>query len=439
MAKKTVITAIDIGTEKVCTLIASCPPDSDTIQVLGASSIPSKGMKKSQIVDLDDTIDVLTKSIDSAERMAGFGVTSAYVSLSGSQISSQNSKGVVAVANPNGEIQESDVARVVEAARAVSLPSSREIVHVIPKQFQVDGQDGIKDPIGMSGVRLEVEAHIITVSSIAVRNLTKCLAEVGISVSGFVFSGLASSLSTLTETEKELGVVLLDIGAGSTSMSVFVEGGMTYSTVFPIGARHITQDIALGAHVSLAFAEKIKLFLSGSGLVSTKALASETRDERKERLKREDTIDGRSIGVDDAPTLSRKVVIENIMVPRMREIFTMVGKELEKEKLFTLVPAGVVLTGGGAMSTEILEVCRRTLSLSCRVGIPSGVSGLLDDVENPSYACATGLILYGKKLGGEEVRANRQGGGDGSIVSVILSKIHGIIAKLISLAQSLLP
>ncbi len=437
MAKKTVITAIDIGTEKVCTLIASCPPDSDTIQVLGACSVESKGIKKSQIVDLEDTIEVLTKSLDGAERMAGFGVSSAYISLSGSQISSQNSKGVVAVANPNGEIQESDVARVVEAARAISLPSSREIVHVIPKQFQVDGQDGIKDPVGMSGVRLEVEAHIITVSSIAVRNLTKCLSEVGITVSGFVFSGLASSLSVLTETEKELGVVLLDIGAGSTSMSVFVEGGMTYSTVFPIGARHITQDIALGAHVSLASAEKIKLYLSRSAPVEGRAKASETREERRDRLKKEDEIDGKTIGIDDAPMLSRKVLTDNIMVPRMREIFSLVGKELEKEKLFPLVPAGVVLTGGGALSADMMEVCRRTLSLSCRVGMPEGITGLLDDAQNPSYACATGLILYGKKMGGEEVRANRKGGG--SFVDGIASKVQDIAHKGLSLFQSLLP
>lgn len=438
MARQTVLTAIDIGTEKICTLIVGKNPDSGELQVLGTASVPSKGIKKSQIVDLDDTIESITKSLDAAERMAGFGVSSAYISLSGSQISSQNSKGVVAVANPDGEITANDVDRVIEAARAISLPSSREIVHVIPRQFQVDGQDGIRDPVGMSGVRLEAEAHIITISSIAMRNLTKCLLEVGISVSGFVFSGLASALSTLSETEKELGVVLLDIGAGSTSMAVFVEGSLTYSAVFPIGARHVTQDIALGAHVSLASAEKIKLYLSSLPPESP-APVGETRDQRRERLKRDDEIDGRTIGVEDAGTLSRKLLVENIMVPRLREIFSMVGKELEKEKLYTLVPAGVVITGGGAATAGIVEICKRTLSLSTRIGVPTGVKGLLDDIESPSYAAAVGLVLYGQKGGGEEVKRLSSQGSDGSIGDVLRIKFSGITDKLLALIKSLLP
>jgi cell division protein FtsA len=442
MPKQTVITAIDIGTEKICTLIVGTTSDGEGLQVLGISSVPSRGIKKSQIIDLDDTIECITKSLDGAERMAGFGVTSAYISLSGSQISSQNSKGVVAVANPDGEISPSDVDRVIEAARAISLPSSREIVHVIPRSFQVDGQDGIKDPVGMSGIRLEAEAHIITVSSIALRNLTKCLSEVGISVSGFVFSGLSSALSTLTETEKELGVVTLDLGAGSTSMAVFVEGALTYSCVLPIGARHITQDIALGTHVSLASAEKIKLYLSHSAAES-EAPVGETRDQRRDRLKREDEIDPRAVGIEDAERLSRKIILENIMFPRMREIFEMVGKELEKEKLFSLVPAGIVLTGGGAQTAGMVEVCKRTLSLSTRVGEPSGITGLLDDIENPQYAAAVGLVLYGRKQGGEEIRAGRGGksskGGSGSLPSVITSKLSGLMEKALTLFKSLLP
>ncbi len=436
MARQTAITAIDIGTEKVCTLIVGIGEQSGALQVLGVSSVPSKGIKKSQIVDLEDTIESITKSLDSAERMAGFGVSSAYVSLSGSQIGSQNSKGVVAVANPEGEISQSDVSRVIEAARAISLPSSREIVHVIPREFQVDGQEGIKDPIGMSGIRLEAEAHIISVSSIALRNLTKCLSEVGISVNSFVFSGLASSLSCLSETEKELGVVLLDIGAGSTSMAVYVEGALTYSCVLPVGARHITQDIALGSHVSLASAEKIKMFLSTMPPESP-ATPGETRDQRRERLKRDDEIDAQKVGVDDADFLSRKVLVESIMMPRMREIFEMVGKELEKEKLFPLVPAGVVLTGGGALTTGMVDVCKRTLSLSTRIGAPTGVQGLLDDLDSPQFATSVGLVLYGAKDGGEQVRTSR-GGGPG-VGSNLSSAASGIVGKIVGLLKSLLP
>lgn len=440
MAKTTAITAIDIGTDKICTLIVGRTSDGEGLQVLGVSSVPSKGIKKSQIVDLEDTIDSITKSLDAAERMAGFGVSNAYVSISGAQIGSQNSKGVVAVANPEGEISSADVSRVIEAARAISLPSSREIVHVIPREFQVDGQEGIKDPVGMSGVRLEAEAHIITVSSIALRNLTKCLSEVGISVSSFVFSGLASSLASLSETEKELGVVLLDIGAGSTSMAVYVEGALTYSCVLPIGARHITQDIALGSHVSLASAEKIKLALSSLPPESP-AVPGETRDQRRERLRRDDEIDARQFGIEDADILSRRVLVDNIMVPRMREIFEMVGKELEKEKLFPLVPAGVVLSGGGALTTHMAEVCKRTLSLSTRVAEPSGVTGLLDDLDSPQFATAVGLILYGARDGGEEVRVSTRGGGgsNGSLGSVIASKAGGVGEKIFSLLKSLLP
>ncbi len=433
MPRQTAITAIDIGTDKICTLIVGRGADGSTLQVLGVSSVPSKGIKKSQIVDLEDTIESITKSLDAAERMAGFGVSSAFISLSGSQIGSQNSKGVVAVANPEGEITASDVNRVIEAARAISLPSSREIVHVIPREFQVDGQEGIKDPIGMSGVRLESEAHIISVSSIALRNLTKCLSEVGISVSSFVFSGLASSLSTLSETEKELGVVLLDVGAGSTSMAVYVEGALTYSCVLPVGARHITQDIALGAHVSLASAEKIKLALSAMPPESVPP-TGETREQRRERLKREDELDVRQLGIEDADVVSRKALVENIMMPRMREIFEMVGKELEKEKLFTLVPAGVVITGGGALTTGMGEVCKRTLSLSTRVGTPSGVQGLLEDLDSPQYATSVGLILYGSKDGGEEVKSLRSGAS-----SSLSAKTSGIVEKVLSLLKSLLP
>ncbi|PWU23970.1 cell division protein FtsA, partial [Candidatus Cerribacteria bacterium 'Amazon FNV 2010 28 9'] len=247
MSRQQVISAIDIGTEKICTIIAARDGETGALQVVGIASVPSTGMKKSQVVDLEDVIAAITKSVDSAERMAGFSISNAYVSISGSHIASQNSKGVVAVANPDAEITSDDVRRVIEAARAISLPSAREVIHVIPREFKVDSQDGIKDPIGMSGVRLEAEAHIVTGSATALRNVAKCVSEVGVNISSFVFAGLASSHAVLSETEKELGVVVLDIGAGTTAMAAFVEGALTYSCVLPIGARHITQDIALGS------------------------------------------------------------------------------------------------------------------------------------------------------------------------------------------------
>lgn len=438
MAKQNILSAIDIGTEKICTLIASVSEDTGALQILGAANVPSKGLKKSQIVDLEDAIEAITKSLDAAERMAGFGISSAYVSISGKDLASQNSKGVVAVANPDGEITPDDVRRVIEAARAISLPSSREVIHVLPREYKVDSQDGIKDPVGMSGVRLEAEAHIVTGSSTVQRNISKCVTEVGVNVSGFVFSGLASSYAVLSETEKELGVVVLDIGAGSTAMAVFVEGSLAYSSVLPVGARHITQDIALGSHISLSSAEKVKLCLSLPHSESA-PLKGESREEARERKRRDDEIDARVLGLEEeVQSLSRKTLIETIMYPRLKEMFEMVGTILEKEKLFPLVPAGVVITGGGAMTASIVDVCKRTLSLSTRIGQPVGVRGLVEEIESPVYATAVGLLLYSKKEGGV-VMSTLKGSNVGPVVFGLLSKLQEMLRKLPSIFKSLLP
>jgi cell division protein FtsA len=439
MSRQHIISAIDIGTDKICTIIATKSEETNTLQVLGVASVPSRGIRKSQVVDLDDTIEAITKSLDSAERMAGFSITTAYVSISGTHVASQNSKGVVAVANPDSEITGDDVRRVIEAARAISLPSAREVIHVIPREFKVDSQDGIKDPIGMSGVRLEAEAHIVTGSATALRNVAKCVSEVGVNVSKFVFAGLASSYAVLSETEKELGVVVLDIGAGSTALAAFVDGALTYSCVLPIGARHITQDIALGSHVSLASAEKIKIALSNIPVESA-PVKGESREEARERKRREDELDVHGLGLEeDVHSLSRRTLLENIMYPRMKEMFEMVGAELEKQKLFPLVPAGLVLTGGGSQTAGIVEVCKRTLSMSTRLGIPTGVKGLVDEIEIPSYSSVIGLLLYGAKEGGEEVSAGGMGGKFGSVFSGISTKGLGILGKIPSLIKSLFP
>lgn len=437
MSKQNILSAIDIGTEKVCTLIASVSEETGVLQILGAANVPSRGMRKSQVVDLEDMIEVITKSLDAAERMAGFGISSAYVSISGAHVASQNSKGVVAVANPEGEITLDDIRRVIEAARAISLPSAREVIHVIPREYKVDSQDGIKDPVGMSGVRLEAEAHIVTGSATALRNIAKCVSQVGVNIAGFVFSGLASSYAVLSETEKELGVVVLDIGAGSTSMAAFVEGSLAYSAVLPIGARHITQDIALGSHISLASAEKVKLALSLPAPLFP-AAKGETREQARERKRREDELDARTLGLEEeVQVLSRKTLIETIMYPRLKEMFEMVGAELEKEKLFPLVPAGIVLTGGGAITANIVDACKRTLSMSTRVGVPSGVKGLVEEIESPVYATSVGLLLYGKKEGG--VVATVGGSSVGSVLSSLSSKLINFIKRLPALFKSILP
>lgn len=404
MPRTSVITAIDLGTDKCVTLIATVPEETGTLQVVGVSAVPSKGVKKSTIINLEQVVDTITESLDGAERMAGFDVRSAYVSFSGTHISSQNSKGVVAVASPTQEITQDDVERVIEAARAISLPSDREIIHVVPRDFKVDSQDGIKDPVGMTGVRLEAEAHIVTGMSTAMRNYEKCLHDLGLTVDGFVFSGLAAAEVVLSETEKELGVLVVDIGAGSTSMSAYVEGSLAFSAAIPIGARHITQDIALGCRVSLDNAEKIKLALSSEEQQAIMPIPGESKEELNKRRRKADELDAKALGIDESmEILSKKTLVEGIMVPRMKEIFTLIGQQLSKNGLNAQIPAGLVLTGGGAETIGMTEVAKRVLNLPVRVGRPVQLEGLVNDIQKPSFATSIGLLTYGKRQGGLHV------------------------------------
>ncbi|MCR4324960.1 MAG: cell division protein FtsA, partial [Candidatus Curtissbacteria bacterium] len=261
MTKDKVVVGIDVGSSKVTTLIGVVQEEL-AINIIGVATSPSKGLRKGQVVDIDEAVSSITQSLEAAERMAGYSVGTAFVSVDGTHIESQNSKGVVAVGNQNGEITQEDVLRVVEAARAISLPSTKDILHVIPRNFIVDSQAGIKDPVGMTGVRLEVETHIVTGAATALRNIVKCIGQVGIDVEGLVFSGIASSYSVLTDTEKELGVILVDFGGGTTDVTVFTDGAPVHSSVLPVGARNVTNDLAIGLRISLESAEKIKLALS---------------------------------------------------------------------------------------------------------------------------------------------------------------------------------
>src|SRR3989304_3214559 len=243
MPKDKVVVGIDIGSSKVGTVVATLGEDY-TPNIIGVASYPAKGLRKGQVVDIDEAVHSIAQSVEAAERMAGYSIGTAFVSVDGSHVESQNSKGVVAVSDQSGEISPEAVTRVVEAARAISLPSSREILHVIPRFFVVDSQSGIKDPLGMTGVRMEVETHIITGATTALRNIAKCVSQVGIDVVGLVFSGLAGSYSVLTDTEKELGVVLVDFGGGNTDISIFQDGAPAHCAVLPIGARNVTNDLA---------------------------------------------------------------------------------------------------------------------------------------------------------------------------------------------------
>lgn len=378
-----ILTGIDIGTSKISTLIAKISENEAVPRILGFASIPSRGVKRGQIIDIEKITEVVEESVEKAERMAGQKIERAYVAVGGPHISSLNSHGVVAIAQPEVEITYDDVDRAVEAAKAISLSSTREMIEVIPSEYVVDGQEGIKNPIGMTGVRLEVKTHIITAGITNLRNLERSLSDLGVEEERVVFSGLASSFATISDTEKELGVVLVDIGGGKTDLCLYVEGALVYSSSLPIGARHITNDIAVGLRVSLDSAEKIKLFLV------------EKPSKKYDSLNRKDNLDIKHLNlVEGVSSIDFKTVTEGIIRPRLEEIFEKIYTEIEKSGFLTMVPAGLIVTGGGAQTIGAIPAAKRIIGLSARVGVPTGVTGLVDEVLFPQFATAVGLILY---------------------------------------------
>lgn len=387
MADQQVLVGVDIGSSKIATVIGQIQEES--INILGVSEAPARGIRKGQIVDIEEAASSINASLDAAERMAGYSVDRVFVSLSGIHINSQNSKGIVAISQPQGEIQPIDVDRVLEAAGAISLPSTVTTLHVLPKTFTVDGEPGIKDPVGMTGVRLEVDTHIISANSVSVKNIQRVLEqEAGVGLQGLVFSGLASALAVLTETEKELGVVLVDIGAGITDICIFVDGALAYSSVIPIGARHITNDLAIGLRISLDSAETIKLYLS-------KNYGKKKKDTEDHDIGDEIDLSGLNL-LEDVKKVSQKTLVDGIIRPRLNELFTMIGIEIKKSGFGTQTPAGLVITGGGARTVGAEDAAKRMLSMPVRVGSPLELTGLIDDVENPSFSTAVGLLTYGK-------------------------------------------
>jgi cell division protein FtsA len=383
--KKQLICAVDIGTSKVATVVALFDEEEDKIpKIIGFSSSPSLGIKKGLVIDIEKATEAIEKSIEKAEKMAGYKIDKAFVSVGGPHISSLNSHGLVAITNPNQEINESDVIRVIEAAQAVSLSSTRQIIEVVPCDFTVDGQGGIKNPVGMTGVRLEVDTHIITASQTNIKNIQRCLSDLGIEIEGFVFSGLSSAEAVLTDTEKELGVVLVDIGGGKTDLCLYSEGSLLHSSSLPIGGKHVTNDMAVGLRVSLDSAEKIKIYLSKKmNNLSMKKKISEI-DLSELKLQ------------EDVENISIKTLIDEIINPRLEEIFKLIYEEIEKSGLIKSIPSGLVLTGGGALTIGIMDVAKKVIGLPVRVGVPEKVGGLVDEILNPSYATTIGLILVGK-------------------------------------------
>ena len=376
MPKERIVAGLDIGSSKITTIIATLGTEGK-VSVIGVSSVPSKGIKKGVVVDIDEAVEAIAASLESAERMAGYAVSSAYVLVNGTHISSLNSHGVVAVAHQEGEISPSDVARVTEAAQAISIPSSREIIHVIPRGFIVDSQDGIRDPVGMSGIRLEVETNIISGATTVMRNLVKCVQQVGVDVEDLVFGGIAASQAVMTNTEKELGAVLVDIGGGTTNVLVFEDGSPAYASVLPIGGQNITNDLAIGLRTSLEGAEKIK--------------------EKLQALPEGETqLDVSELGL-ETETLPLKK-LDEIIEARLQEIFSLVALEIKKSGFSGKLPAGLIVCGGAAETTGVANAAKKVLKMPVRIGEPKGASGLIEEVSGPAYAASIGLLLHGSRL-----------------------------------------
>ncbi len=432
MARDHVISGIDVGTSKITTLISTISEEGEAV-VSGVSTVPSRGLRKGQVVNIEEATAAISQSLEAAERMAGTSVARAFISVGGNHIASQNSHGVVAVAEPDREITQHDVARVIEAAKAISLPSSREILHVLPRGFVVDSQEGIVDPIGMTGVRLEVDTHLVTGGATALRNLRKCVEELGVEVSGMVFGGLASAEACLSDTEKELGVVLVDIGGGTTDVAFFVEGALSYSSVIPIGAINITKDLAAGLRISLESAERVKMLISKP---QKQPAVSDEAEKTKSKTDKADELDVSFLNLpEELRTLSKRTLVEGIIKPRLNEIFTMVALELKRSGFGGMTPSGVVITGGGAETVGAVECARRNLAMPVHIGSPSKASGLVDEIMTPAFASSVGLLLYGGKNDrGENATFLQSFGRIGQKV-----QIKGIAGKVIDLVKSFMP
>ena len=415
MQHSKIISGIDIGTSKVTTIVGQHFEIEDRFNVVAVSSIPALGFRKGQIINLDQATQTITQSIEAAERMAGFQLKSASVSICAPHIESINSQGVVAISTPNGEISSADITRVIEAAKAVSLPAGKEIIHTIPRRYTVDGQEGVVDPIGMNGIRLELESHLILASSPSLKNLTKCLDEIGIQVDSLVYSGLAAGCAALTGTEKELGVALVDIGGSVTSLTINTEGSPVYSTVIPVGANNVTNDLAIGLRLSLDDADKIKLKL-------VKVL---------EEKKYDDEIDLSHFGIlsEEKHKISLQTAINGIVKPRLEELFSLIYDQIENSGYANNIPAGVVLTGGGSLTVNAKEICSKVIPLPLRIGNPPKLGGIVDDILNPSYTSTIGLLMYNLEHGITQSTNSKRA----------KPSMGGFIGKIKSILEPLLP
>lgn len=377
MSRRNQLASLDLGTSKVAVVIAEVDPHGQ-INVIGAGESPAEGLRRGVVVNIDKTVHAIQAAALRAEQMAGLKIDSTVVSLAGPHLTSQNSRGVIAVSRPDREILEEDVTRVMDAARAVSVPSDRQVLHVLPRAFTVDGQEGVREAVGMTGHRLEVESHIVTAAATSVQNVIKCVHQAGFDVDDVVAQGLAAAEGVLSQNEMDLGVCLIDIGAGTTDVVIFNEGSELHMAVLPIGGSHVTNDIAIGLRTTLAEAEALKLNYGHT---------------LPEVIDPGEKIEVRQVGGDRIQAMPRRYLAE-IIGPRMREIFRMARGELRKCGYEGLLPAGVVVTGGGARLMGTTDSAQSVFDMAARLGLPSGIGGFVDRVSGPSFASAVGLIKW---------------------------------------------
>jgi len=380
MRQQTII-GLDIGTSNIKTVVAKYGRNEAKPQIIGASSTPSFGLRRGIVVDMDEVISRISKSLGEVERTSGIPIEKAFISIGGAHILSQPSQGVIAVSRADGEISQEDVLRAINAAKAINLAQNHEIIHTLPLGFTVDGEDKIKDPKGMHGVRLEAEVLLIEATTPYLKNFIKCIHRAGIDIEELILAPLASSKAVLSARQKELGVVLLDMGGGTTGLCVFEEGRLLHTKVLPIGGGHITNDIAIGLRISIDTAEKLKREF-GSAL--------------PEEISKKEEIKLAKIDPSEEEAVSRRHVAE-IIEARLEEIFSMANRELRAIGREKLLPAGVVLAGGGAKMPGIIDLAKQHLKLPAQIGFPQDLRGIIDRVDDPSFACTVGLALWGKE------------------------------------------
>ncbi|MGH8248393.1 MAG: cell division protein FtsA [Gammaproteobacteria bacterium] len=391
-ADKKMIVGLDIGTSKVVAIVGEISPD-DEIEIIGLGSSRSRGLKKGVVVNIESTVHSIQRAIEEAELMAGCEIHSVYAGIAGSHIRSLNSHGIVAIRD--NEVSMGDVDRVIDAARAVPIPADQKILHILPQEFVIDNQEGIKEPIGMSGVRLEAKVHMVTGAVSAAQNIVKCVRRCGLEVDDIILEQLAASHAVLTDDEKDLGVCLVDVGGGTTDIAVFTEGSIHHTAVIPIAGNQVTNDIAVALRTPTPHAEDLKVRY-GCALTQL--------------AKSDQSIEVPSVGDRPARRLSRQTLAE-VVEPRYEELFTLVQAELRRSGYEDMVAAGIVLTGGSAKMEGVVELAEEIFHAPVRVGMPQHVSGLADVVRNPIYSTGVGLLLFGHRQSHDRLRGTRVDGG----------------------------